>query len=278
MTTRALGGIGWAAACLAAWALAEPTAHAAVTCDGRVCPEGFTCETTTSSCASDEPDCEVFTETYCQSPSCAEDSDCPAGRRCHVETLPCDPPPSGSGGGAATPPDCTPTTESWCHLSYDVECENDAQCGAGFTCKPIEACDCSNPEAPVPEGCSCELASIKGCYTPIVACTAATATADCPSGWSCIENDEGLCNTVGDLHTGCAPGEPPSVCVPPGFGATTTVADTDGGDPPEATDDGAAVVSDGGGCAIGGPASSSASALVLAVVAGLGLGRRRRAT
>jgi MYXO-CTERM domain-containing protein len=272
----------WVALGFAVWAFGEPVVKAEELCDGRVCPEMFTCETSTSTCAADDPHCVVFTETYCQSPECAEDSDCPAGRRCsRVEYEDCGSvPPGGSGGSSSVPPEeCGPVTESWCHLAHDVECETSAQCGPGFTCRPIVDCDCTDPEAPVPPDCSCELAAIKGCYSPVVACSAETASTACASGWSCIENLNGVCNEIGDFHAGCKPGDPPMVCVPPGF-STLAPATTDG-DAPEAGDgdtesSNAPPSTKGSGCSVAGAVGPGASTLLAMLGAALALARRRR--
>lgn len=266
---------------LATWTLGAPAARAQELCDGHVCPEGFTCVTTTSTCPADDPTCDAFTETYCQSPACATDADCPAGRRCRVTTFTdCGSPVPGSGGDGTTPAECTQKVESWCHMAYDVECETSAQCGPGFTCKPLVDCDCSDPEAPVPPDCACEYTRIKGCYSPVVACTAATATTDCASGWSCVENTDGICNEVGDFHGGCNPGEPPMVCIPPGFQVGSALTDdAAAGDlPSDASDDafGAPTSSGGGGCSLAGPSSVDAGALLAGLSALLVLGRRRR--
>lgn len=274
----------WVALGFAVWAFGEPVAVAEELCDGRVCPEMFTCETYTSTCAADDPHCVVFTETYCQSPECAEDSDCPAGRRCsRVQYEDCGVVPGGTGGSSSVPPkECELVTESWCHLAHDVECETSAQCGPGFTCRPIVDCDCTDPAAPVPPDCSCELAAIKGCYSPVVACSAETASAACASGWSCIENLNGVCNNIGDFHAGCMPGDPPMVCVPPGFSA---LAPVDSGGLPEAGDgdttnagssDAPRSTKGGGGCSVPGPAGQGASVLLATLGAALVLARRRR--
>jgi hypothetical protein len=244
-------------------------------CEGRRCPEGFTCVTTSTSCASDDPNCEVFTETYCQSPACETDADCPTGRRCRVETVSdCGQPSQGSGGGSASPAECTESRDSWCHLAHDLECETSADCGAGFTCKPLVDCDCSNPEAPVPPDCACEYTTIKGCYSPIVACA---TNADCASGWSCVENTTGICNEIGDFHAGCNPGEPPMVCIPPGFSLATPATDDTGGTPEDLPSDASATSGDaGGGCSFTRASSAEAGLLLGGLSLLLAFARRRR--
>jgi hypothetical protein len=278
MTNRALGWGSWVVPVLAGWILYAPALRAEESCDGRPCPEGFTCVTTSTTCPSDDPGCEVFTETYCKSPECETDADCPAGRRCRVETISdCGAPAQGSGGGSAAPAECTERRDSWCHMAYDLECETSEQCGPGFTCEPLVDCDCSNPEAPVPPDCACEYTKIKGCYSPVVPCS---VHGDCASGWSCVENTEGICNFVGDFHGGCNPGEPPMACIPPGF-SVATPATADPGGPPEDlpgdTRDASATSGDtAGGCSFA-PASSSEAGLLLGGLSLLlALARRRR--
>jgi hypothetical protein len=54
MKTRALGWGGGMVVGIAVWALGAPAASAQELCDGRVCPESFTCESTTHVCGPDD--------------------------------------------------------------------------------------------------------------------------------------------------------------------------------------------------------------------------------
>jgi len=243
-------------------------AEAQELCDGRVCPEAFTCETYTSTCPPEDPGCEVFTETYCKSPECVEDRDCPAGMRCRVERVFCDTAPP-----AGAPPECRLLEPSSCHPAYELPCKSDTECGTGFTCEP--ACDCSDPNViEVCDGlCLNEEQDITGgCYTPVRACT---VTADCPSGWTCADNVQGLCNTIGDLHTGCNPGDPPKVCLPPMLAITTPSAGGDDGEDSDTSAPPPAASDDSGGCSLSGAGSARGQWLLgLALI--LGIRRRRR--
>jgi MYXO-CTERM domain-containing protein len=172
--------------------------------------------------------------------------------------------------------------DSWCSIAHELACETTEQCGPGFTCEPLVDCDCSNPDAPVPPDCECELAKIKGCYSPIVPCTAATASTDCATGWSCIENEDGICNEVGDFHGGCNWGEqPPMVCVPPEFSVAVPASDDGEGSPEDApgdtASDGAFDASSGeGGCSVARSSSSPAGAVLGGLALLLAFARRRR--
>jgi len=235
-------------------------------CNGRVCPEAFTCETYTSTCAEDDPNCVVFTDIYCQSPECEVDSDCPTGRRCRVSRYyDCvnPPTPGRPPDDAEGTPECPLVTESWCEPAYQLPCTTAEQCGEGFTCEP--ACDCNDPNVEPDCLCRDEEAGITGgCYTPVRACT---ATADCPTGWACIDNENGFCNVMGDLHSGCNAGDPPKVCVPPMFEGNTVADGDDDGSTTKAEPE----ISESGGCSLSAPGTSFGHGLVALVLA-LGLG------
>jgi len=66
--------------------------------------------------------------------------------------------------------------------------------------------------APLPPDCSCEPSGFKACVLDEVACD---ADSDCPSGWTCGDNPEGVCWASSDGSMGCEPGDPPKLCLPP---------------------------------------------------------------
>lgn len=205
------------------------TANAAEFCNGRVCPDKFECKTEVSSCPPGETGCEPIEDTWCASPECTGDAECPAGMRCVV-------------------------TEKLCRPRYELPCNTETDCGAGFTCEAVEG------------------ASVRYCAFSVTACTLPTASRDCASRWSCVENVDGLCANPGDPHTGCNPGNPEFVCLPPyleGVAALDANGDDQPAVPPESHE----------GCSIGHPSNPApAPALLLAGVLGsLLLARRRSA-
>src|SRR5690606_31419945 len=60
--------------------------------------------------------------------------------------------------------------------------------------------------------CECSPSGVKSCRMIEQACTADT---DCPSGWTCVDNPEGVCWSRPDGDTGCTPADPPKLCFPP---------------------------------------------------------------
>jgi MYXO-CTERM domain-containing protein len=149
---------------------------------------------------------------------------------------------------------------------------------------------------------------VNSCRVTKVACTAESAEIDCPSGWTCVDNPEGVCFDGPD-DSGCTPADPPMVCSPPyadlgggyrgsgeddGSSGTPTGGLPDGGATPpngtggtasgqpgdpatESGDSGGAV--EGGGCSVSrapGSLGSALAAFVLTVLGFAGLRRRRR--
>lgn len=208
------------------------TASAAELCDGRVCPPKFECRTEVSTCPTDEPTCVPLEDTWCASPECRADADCPSGMRCLVG-------------------------EKLCRPMYELPCNVSADCGPGFTCQAVEG------------------VAERYCGFSITACTLSTASSDCASGWTCVENVHGLCPNPGDPHTGCNPGDPEFVCLPPYLQSITTALGSNG-DAPAATKDVANNASEGG-CAIGTPheASESGTWLLMGLFGSLFFARRR---
>jgi MYXO-CTERM domain-containing protein len=75
----------------------------------------------------------------------------------------------------------------------------------------------------------CEPSGKKSCVADRVACD---ADSDCPSGWSCADNPEGVCWSGPNGDMGCSPGDPPKLCMPPyvnlGGGYPTRGEDSNG--------------------------------------------------
>jgi MYXO-CTERM domain-containing protein len=82
---------------------------------------------------------------YCQEAPCTADTDCGTGMVCHTETYPsctggtapaC-PPNTDCGAKVAPPPQtCTETKVSLCMFTWQLPCNTDTECGAGFVCNP----------------------------------------------------------------------------------------------------------------------------------------------
>jgi len=60
--------------------------------------------------------------------------------------------------------------------------------------------------------CECVPSGEKSCRVIEQACT---ADADCPSGWTCADNPEGVCWSRPGGDTGCTPADPAKICFPP---------------------------------------------------------------
>jgi MYXO-CTERM domain-containing protein len=279
---------------------------------------------------------------------CAEGMRCVTEQQqeCTGGALPCDDPGGDLDGGVPEcpepePEECTTTTVSACVPVYLLPCTQASDCGPeGFTCEPVEECGCSgssggSPGTPAPgtdagaapdreaappadggssepilppDDCVCIPTEVSACRVTPTECTTETAESDCPSGWTCGENPEGVCFSGPD-GSGCTPADPPMVCFPPyadlegGYrgggtndggedaptgsldgGTTPPNAGTGGGGTGGPSDPGAVPAQESGsvesgGCSVSGAPGSVGSALAAFVLAALGLAglRRRRA-
>jgi hypothetical protein len=143
------------------------------------CPKGFSCEVSTAASDCDaappcEPGadcpepapCDAPVETHtCQPASCAVDADCGEGMVCFKETF-----TECSGGGAPAcgpgevcampaPPDepsCSEQVIALCIPRYVLPCEQDLDCGEGFSCEAGEQCMCSGSSGDVADGGTAE--------------------------------------------------------------------------------------------------------------------------
>lgn len=150
---------------------------------------------------------------------------------------------SGSGGassGGATPPS-TPGTEPAPPSSDPVPPSDPDDSGSEDRApdpKPNPATPPGAAPAPLPPDCSCEPSGVKACVLNEVACN---ADSDCPSGWTCGDNPEGVCWASSDGSMGCEPSDPPKLCLPPymnlgGGGYPTRGEDSSGGGSPTTPD------------------------------------------
>jgi hypothetical protein len=68
------------------------------------------------------------------------------------------------------------------------------------------------PNPPPDSGVTCEPSGVKACVVIERACS---ADDQCPSGWSCEDNPDGVCWAKPDGSSGCEPADPAKLCLPP---------------------------------------------------------------
>jgi MYXO-CTERM domain-containing protein len=322
MTTRAWTSIGVFILTFAAPFVVASPAAAQEACGDTECPKGYECKTEEESCPAIDcangeecPPCEPQEVEYCSPLPCASDADCASDMTCYSEDVeectggsaPCARPEDG--GAAECPPpveeECTTTRRSQCVPRYLLPCETASDCGAGFTCDEIQRCGCSSsagssgsdgdPSEPVPADseagtdsdpdCTCEPTGKFMCQAIVTACSSDT---DCESGWTCIDNPEGVCSSDSEGNTDCEPADPARLCVPPHYDLVEggrgigRGASEDGGGTSSPTggesDDAADADSEegtSGGCAMT-PARQPTALLVLALGLAAAFAARRR--
>ena len=178
------------------------------------CVKGWSCQVVgatgcASACAPGEkcdapPECGTEQEIKaCRPGPCTADRDCADGMVCSTSTSSADCPVSTCAPGANCPPSpaCEPKTTSACVPRYTLPCTTASDCGAGFSCIPLEEdCACSGssegsgggsdgkdggaptPPPPPEPDCTCTPSTTSRCFALPVTCT---ATADCANGWTC---------------------------------------------------------------------------------------------
>lgn len=279
---------------LAATALFVGLAAPAVAQEGECttdadCSDGYVCETIEygycTDCAAPEPggeptdcvsECVEGSENVCVPPppkQCSDTEPCDGDDVCVTYTF-----ESCSGGGAvptcppedpcpapepAEEPSCTSESESYCVPKYYAPCQQDSDCGAGFTCEDVEVCTCSGGVAPDEGGggstgseggtgdtepapvddCTCEPAGEKYCQLIEQECT---SDADCAQDLTCQdmggETRPAIACAPGEDCPDVEPVDPVSYCAPPGYyyyggggGAREAVADATGHESGEVT-------------------------------------------
>jgi hypothetical protein len=200
--------------------------------DTTQCPQGFVCEISQTPPPTDPgaPDGKTAAGLpapadliapanggYCQPAPCTKDSECGAGMLCHSETrkecsgvtpaIACAP-NSDCAKPEPSPQTCTETKVSLCVYKWQLPCNTDVECGAGFNCMPVVSGSCSGSSgsgtpsstgatapasgamdlrAPVPAvdgGTTCTTTTSFPGYCQPKATTCAADT-DCPAAWKC---------------------------------------------------------------------------------------------
>lgn len=157
------------------------------------------------------------------------------------------------------------------------------------------------PSSPLPpDTCECKPSGARACQVIERACE---VDSDCPARWSCEDNPEGVCWSGPD-GSGCEPGDPPKLCLPPyrslggypgrgensgGVGTPTSgnpepspepgappVAPPGPTEDPNAELDRGPDASDGGGCTLAQARTGGASGALFAAMAALAFAVRRR--
>jgi len=198
------------------------------TCSGQAapaCPPGAACDVP----APEPPDCTLESYSQCVprwTLGCATAADCGEGFAC-IEQESCGCSGSSGGGtpssGGSTPPSSGGGSDPKSEPAPLPDPPPAAGSGgsAGFAPQPTPDPSLpAPPGAPVPPDarppagpdCGCLASAVKTCSVIERACA---SDADCPSDWSCSDNPEGVCWASSDGKTGCEPGDPPKVCLPP---------------------------------------------------------------
>jgi MYXO-CTERM domain-containing protein len=261
-----------AAGVLAVMLTAAPLAQAQDCKTTAECPQGFVCELTpvTQPQPAPAPACPpgalcpvvdpvpiaktAAVSGSCRPGPCTKDSECGPTQVCHTETI-----SSCSGGGTkavacapntkcdppapVAPPVCTETTVSTCAFKWQLPCNADADCGAGFTCMPSVTGSCSGSSgttgsgtvtpgttgtatpgtgasapgqaAPLPPDSCTTTTSFPGYCQPKA--TTCTANTDCPADWTCVTAPTPVTREIG---------------APANSGGTSAAAGSSGATPP----------------------------------------------
>jgi hypothetical protein len=135
--------------------------------------------------------------------------------------------------------------------------------------------------------CTCTPTGEFACRVVITACS---SDDECESGWTCIDNPDGVCSSDSEGNADCEQADPARLCAPPhydlvGAGRGIGGGDSESGDPTSSPgsagsdDDSADADSEertSGGCAVTTSRSSNALALLFAGVAAVLAGRRKK--
>ncbi len=302
-------------ACAGALAVLAPAAALAAdapSCD-LDCGQGFVCELQAQPCplilCLDEndpscPRCDGAPVPQCVAAPCQSDADCGGGTVCAEHTVlvecPIVAPTPGMAGGsserkaAADAPErtgCTPTEVLQCTPRWQLPCETDGDCGAGFRCEEQQSCSVP-PAAPTDPDARERAADVEvtcepsGVFACVVVETPCVSDADCAAQFVCAESPSRSCSSGAYGGTDCEPAGEGKLCTP---AVTAFATDSAGGvlsDAPVPTlaSNGAEAASSdaassAGGCALNAPARSASFPALLAALglAATFAARRKRA-
>jgi MYXO-CTERM domain-containing protein len=308
------------------------------------CPQGFACHATTVNAPTESdcgpgatcparPDASAPPPTVvmsCAPKTCSVDTDCGADMVCFAQAAvacpgsapaapPCGPDRKCDAGAPPKPPEesCTMTTTRTCAFKWQLPCNKDLDCGAGFSCKPSVTGSCSGgagtpssggASAPSPgiaappsdAGAAPPMCTTTTSYPGYCQPTVATCTVDtdCPANWKCVEAPD---TAVSDPAPGYAPRpadagarttvkrcasafDTPArdskgeIATPaPGMGGGTTQGGGDAAAPTAPPSAGNSATSKSSGCSVGSTGGSSGLGLLLGSFLALAIARRRRA-
>jgi hypothetical protein len=184
-----------------------------------VCADPPPCAKGADCAAPADGSCTPVTRSACVPryvPPCETADDCGAGFTCEPEACGCSSGSSGSAGGG------TPSAGGGSDGNAGSDPVPPADGGAA---EPAPADGKAAPPAPAAADggaapsddvaapdCGCPATPTKVCRLTVTACSTAS---DCPAGFTCEANPQGVCSSSSDGKTDCAPVEPARICAPP---------------------------------------------------------------
>jgi hypothetical protein len=240
--------------CAGALAVLAPAAALAVDAPSCTldCEQGYVCELLPQACplilCLDEndpncPRCDGAPAPACVPAACESDEDCGGGTVCAEHTVFVDcavvaPAPASQGSSeqkaAADAPDstgCTPSVIRECTPRWQLPCETDGDCGAGFRCEEQQSCSVP-PAAPTDPDSRERAADVEvtcepsGVFACVVIETPCVSDADCPAQFVCADNPGRSCASDAYGGNDCEPPAEAKLCTP---AVTAFAADAAGG-------------------------------------------------
>jgi hypothetical protein len=193
------------------------------------CADGMVCHASTTSvcsgtkaapCDPNAADCTVVatpTPTSCTSTTtqqcvpryslpCQTATDCGPGFTCE-EGQSC-----GCSGSAGSVGIATPGTAAAAPVAADGGAASTRPTTGGTSSGGSTGAAVTDIAVPSPPDCTCSPSGTFACKLQTIACN---ADADCPTGFSCVDNPGGTCSASSDGTTSCTPADPAKLCQPP---------------------------------------------------------------